>query len=1688
MDRSRRTRRDGPVGGDGTVTFRVAGRAGTLAAALVALGTAFLPFGEAQGQCIHDCGDFGDDQNPTVALKPSTTTFNATPASATVCWDDNMALDGSTREIELNGSDVTGDFTWETAGSTCDGYTYQSDGQVDLNLGDNSFSGRICDDSGNCTTETATYTLDDTSSPGVSISPSGGGTYTSSDLSVTVDWCDDIGLDGSSRKLTLNGSDVTGSFDYTSGSGGCTDSKQSDGTVTLTGGDNTFEARICDDDGNCTTSSATYTYDEPDTSPPTISIDPGDTTFGSPDQSVTVEWCDTESLDKASRSITLDGSDVTGQFTWENGSQNCAVAKVSEGTISMDPGSHTLEASICDDAGNCGSSSASYTYDDPPQVDLTPHNGEYRDVAKCAVDCFDASVSWSTPAYFSRDRARSLAFLYRSSQADPRGLVEADVEIPSDAPTPDRFSLRLKRPDGTWVDFAGSLGKEVFWDGTADTRRLAAQFDASGAGTGAHDYTLVVRTWYDSDFQETTKPVTVLVVDREASPYGAGWSVAGLQRLHFLSDGDIAVEEGDGSLALFTQTSSTTWAAPRGDWTELVERSDGNYERRYPGGRVLVYNSAGRLVTSSDRFGNATTFTYSSGKLTSVTDPAGEQITLAYGSDGKLAWVEGAGGRRTTVTIDAHGDLTSVEDPAGGFPLSATYDADHRMRVRTDRGGGSWGFAYDFAGKIAADTMPEVEVEGTLTRPVAGFTSLASQVLVDPGSGTGTSSSPATAPSPGSLQAATTDTRGNTTTYEVDRWGAATRVVTPLNGSVDVTTEITRDDSARVVETLSSSGRHMAFSWEGPDRVEVANRTGSTVRRTNVEYESTWHQPVRVYGDDVAERKMWYGADGALDSVRRVSSDTLTDGPTTRFEHDDAGRVIERTDPEGHVTTVAYQSGGFENRKRVVGAVGDTAAADTTRFFYDGFGRRVETELPTGDVTRVGFDVLNRRTLAVNAHGDTTRLEYGDLYLTQVTDAVGQTYKLTKNALGWTTERTDPRGNAATFVHDAAGNVVKRTGRAGRVVTFDHNAAGQVVSRTADGETTTFSRNPNVTPSWVAASNPASTDTIWTDELGRRVKETTIRDGTGFTVRYSYDGAGRQTKVEVTSGGSTPYTAEMMHSGYSIFKQLVDVRGDTTDIILDADGRPTKIRYPNGDSVLVSGTSTHRMSRLEWGSAALEDAFGLSFAVDSLGRLEERIFAGSDTTRRFAYDERGWLTAHTDQTYDTDVSCTTSDGTVTGTTCTSSGGTQVDSVDYTYDAVGNRTDSGASIATGNRLTSFDGYTLSWDAAGHLTDKSGNGLDQSFFWDADGALDSVTTDGHTTRYRYDGFGRRISKSGPGGTVQYVYSRRHVLLELDGAESVTAKYTYFPGIDRPHSVVRGGAKYYYAHGMTNSVLGLFDASGSPVNRYRYSPWGQTASASESVQNPYRYTGRRYDEGPGLYHNRARYYDPDLGRFISQDPLGLAAGINPYVYAGNDPVNALDPSGLAPLARPPCPETGMAPPSGSRPAHECPPLTVNAGGGGSWGLGATMMFGPKPQAKKASFDVPNDLSAGGPSRPDVGRPGVSLPQGDTLETEETDQMDFPGCTEAKVLTTATMAFDALSGLSGSRVVISVARGVAPRIIRKLSRDFLVSRAASLVLLNEVKTYADFTLGAEWIDVFPGVPTAKALGLTDAICSGHL
>ncbi len=145
-------------------------------------------------------------------------------------------------------------------------------------------------------------------------------------------------------------------------------------------------------------------------------------------------------------------------------------------------------------------------------------------------------------------------------------------------------------------------------------------------------------------------------------------------------------------------------------------------------------------------------------------------------------------------------------------------------------------------------------------------------------------------------------------------------------------------------------------------------------------------------------------------------------------------------------------------------------------------------------------------------------------------------------------------------------------------------------------------------------------------------------------------------------------------------------------------------------------------------------------------------------------------------------------------------------------------------------------------------------------------------------------------------RYVYDNEDILFELDGSNNIITEYVHGPGIDEPIAMIRGGQTYYYHADALGSIIAITNSTGQVVQRYEYNSFGEiTYQQDPNFVQPYTYTGREYDEESGLYYYRARYYDPKIGRFISEDPIGLEGGINLYVYVKNSPINFTDPSGL-------------------------------------------------------------------------------------------------------------------------------------------------------------------------------------------------
>jgi RHS repeat-associated protein len=252
---------------------------------------------------------------------------------------------------------------------------------------------------------------------------------------------------------------------------------------------------------------------------------------------------------------------------------------------------------------------------------------------------------------------------------------------------------------------------------------------------------------------------------------------------------------------------------------------------------------------------------------------------------------------------------------------------------------------------------------------------------------------------------------------------------------------------------------------------------------------------------------------------------------------------------------------------------------------------------------------------------------------------------------------------------------------------------------------------------------------------------------------------------------------------------------------------------------------------------------------------------------------------------------------------TQSSGTTIGNLTYTYDAGGHRTSVGGSLANvsipatalggsydaNNRLSQLNGSTLTYDGNGNSTTDGTN----SYSWDARNQLASVSGPVNAS-FQYDAVGRRVQKTIGSITTGYLYDGSNFVQEQNAAGAPTATLLT-GGVDQIFARMTSVGISVPMTDALGSVIGETNPAQSVTTSVAYEPYGTTTQSGTNTGNSQQYAGREND-GTGLYYNRARYYNPALGRFISEDPIGFSGGTNVYAYVGGNPGSFIDPLGLA------------------------------------------------------------------------------------------------------------------------------------------------------------------------------------------------
>jgi RHS repeat-associated protein len=504
---------------------------------------------------------------------------------------------------------------------------------------------------------------------------------------------------------------------------------------------------------------------------------------------------------------------------------------------------------------------------------------------------------------------------------------------------------------------------------------------------------------------------------------------------------------------------------------------------------------------------------------------------------------------------------------------------------------------------------------------------------------------------------------------------------------------------------------------------------------------------------------------------------------------------------------------------------------------------------------------------------------------------------------------TDPLGNTTTRFVDGAGRVAAITDPLGRITRYTYNAMNQVVQKVdALQGTTSISYDLNGNP--VSLTNAAGNSISWTyDNMDRMA---TRSDSLLRTESYTYGPAGNLASFTDRKGQVTTYNYDRLNRLIFVGFGTQGSGGSATyastlSYQYDADNRLTQAV----DS--VAGTITHGYDTLDRLTSEATPQGSITYGYDAAGRKTSMTVAGQPSVS-YGYDNGDRLTQISQATstvtfsYD-DADRRTSVLLPNGITISygydnssqiigitySLGGNVLGDLNYAYDQLGRRTQTGGSFArtnlpqpvssasydAANELQSWNGIPFSYDANGGMLSDGAN----TFTWDARNNLSAL----NGSSLQYDAFGRRTQNSA--GT-SFLYDSLNAVQELSGATVTSNMLT--GNVDEIFSRSISAGTFTPLQDALGSNLALADATGTIQSAYTYDPYGVTSISGVAGINPFQFTGRE-NEGNGLYYYRARYYSPVLGRFISEDPTGLFGGdVNLYRYAVDNPTNFKDPKG--------------------------------------------------------------------------------------------------------------------------------------------------------------------------------------------------
>ncbi|WP_392530127.1 RHS repeat-associated core domain-containing protein [Nostoc sp. C117] len=851
----------------------------------------------------------------------------------------------------------------------------------------------------------------------------------------------------------------------------------------------------------------------------------------------------------------------------------------------------------------------------------------------------------------------------------------------------------------------------------------------------------------------------------------------------------------------------------------------------------FTYDAFGQVKTETDSTGTTTYFYDDFGNVIKTIDADGGVTIMEYYTDGKLKRM-----------VEDNGTPNDTSDDE-----VSTFEYDKLGREKfADYGDGIW-VKYDYEGAGGDWTKLEAPTIGKIERKLTADGKLAGWVTADGGTPTFKYDLV------GRLWRET-DTNGNDVTeYGYD---AAGRLTTVKDLRTGATTTKKYDAGGRTTEEIDVLNVFTRYFYDPKSGKLTSTERGKYIKDASGQLveDPTVQKQVYRYEYNGLQTTVIDPLNRRTTSVMNdyyLPSETIyTTGQKEKISYLYANNLQEAKDYPTKILDIGGNDRVFEyddlGRLKTASDLGN--GKYTYDYGDDGLGKITS---PTGETLQYGYDDL----------GNLAKVTYGDSTFKQMT------YSTTDNRLETVTL---PSGETITYQYNDAGQVTSQTSSTTGAVSFTYTEEGAVKTMTDSTGTTTYRYDSSNRLEGMDYANGSSIS--YTYDIVGRIKTLTEKgsaNAVAYTTEYDYDAFGNLSWVKDPAGGIT----RMKYDVVNRLQERILPNGVKTTYDYDDLDRVKSIVHTNAQGQVLASVTYERQGVGEPSKITREDGSYVLLKYDSALRVEKESY----------YNTAGQLLNESSYTYD------------------ASGKRQVQST-----SGGSRTfnyTTGYQLDTVTEAGETENYD--YDQNGRLTliQRDGETLDLDH--DAYDRLTQVEneTTGETTQYIYDGAGNRVKE------IQGNQERRILVapamggglestdLITDGSGNLISNYIYGGGSSPFMRLDADGNAVYYLTDAMGTVIGLADGSGTSSGKFLYDAFGnilsQVGGADAEAGGDFRFQGQWLESESGLYHFRARDYDPTTGLFLSRDPVDIIAtapeSFNPYQFVYNNPYIYSDPTGM-------------------------------------------------------------------------------------------------------------------------------------------------------------------------------------------------